>query len=573
MKKTVLIILLVLNPFLLIGAESLKDSELQIIPADTSLILQTSDVNLATRIFKFLFSNSMPSQRDKTNDQIKSFLDKTGIDVLNDDSLSAAGIDVTRKMFFTWSYTDNQRNELVYLPIADEKKLYQQLMKNTRNESQTDGAESKVSSIVYQKYRISNLYSSLNYVVMDNFLIISRSTDRLKTVIDLKNSSEKKGILGSDAFEDFYRNAKNKSAYLWCDNRAVNDIYRIVFPVETSEIASADETETEDEKDQDAKSREDFLKQVNVQNISGIEYLGVELMKTPAGIDLDFSFKMNEKNATSKQLLDLLTCGNVDKSGFMPDAAIYTFVSLDIKKLNQIADTNRTFNQTGAVNRYKQLRFLLDKGMGINLNEDFLPEFKGYFILLQRPELQNPRKNDFLFYIPLENEKSAAKMYKKMAGQLKEFFKDSGAFDEDKIDGTNAITIVDEKGGKIYLAAYKNSLIVGNSSEFIRRGMSGLVDEPKNISESISDTDDKTFLVFRVDMQTAKSFKASLALWSIKNNLNISDFIYKLNLVQVIGKKDNSIVKLKTKFNYFDLAFPVLPATVPNNPDENGGKQ
>lgn len=457
MKKIVLLLIVLLSAVHGSSRESVTGTEIEsITPSSAVLFLKTSKVREFAASVKAMVADFSKEQELKEFfDGINAIRDKTGIDILDGNSLKKAGIDIERKMGFAFfKSTGKSENIIVFLPVIDEKQFplkFVKILKEMNSEKPNLDIYPAITS--YRNNRIYQIRKDVFYTLMEGYFLIAPTGEILKKSIDIKEE----GAGGSSSL-------KGDSVYSGYRDLAKDEYSINIFATKEMIIKAFDSTSAG--AGNPGKGGEKPKTEERPPFLDAIEFGAGGLEYTSRRLKLSVSTSFNGKDQTVNSVLDILRTGISGSGLYLPGAHYNFFMSLDPGNLKELCG-----RPASACSFYTKGINEMEKEYGISYNRDILPNFTGGINV--NIERFNPGSGNekYLLFFPLKDETKTGSMLNRMRKTLKMKQREKGKFGETRIGKRPVFWVLDRKGKKRFYASDKKGLYIGSGTGLIKWGM------------------------------------------------------------------------------------------------------
>jgi hypothetical protein len=457
MKKLHLLLVFILVTGQGIAQDSVTGIEIEsITPSTAILFVKTSKVRKFVATVKELAAD-FPEEKEMKEilESIKSFRDKTGIDALDSNSLSEAGIDVERKMGLAFFESSGKsENIIIFLPVADEKKFplkFVEILKEMNKEKPDLDIYPAITS--YRNSRIYQVRKDIFYTLAGGYFLIAPTGEILKKAIDLQ---EKGAGGGSSLMGDrVYSGYKD----LVDDEYSVNLFATREMVIKAFESTSAGAGNPgKGSVKHDREKRPPFLDAIEF-GAAGLEYSSRRLK-------MSVSTSFNNKDQNINSALDVIKTG-ISRSGlYLPGAHYNFFLSFDPGNLKEVCS-----RPASACSFFIKGVSEMEKEYGISYSRDIVPNFTGGINV--NIEKFNPGSGNerYLLFFPMNDERKTGSMISRMRKTLKRKQREKGKYGETRIGKRPAFWILDSRGKKRFYAFDRRGLYIGSGPDLLRWGM------------------------------------------------------------------------------------------------------
>lgn len=545
-------------------------------PSTATLFLRTPEMEKSLRLINYILKN-MISKKDqgRISEGTEKLKASTGIDPLNPESLSGAGIDVRRPFSVAYLRGDKDAERIVlFIPVKDDNfsaRFVTILRKYYRERPETD-----FNPVItrYKKYKLYRVMGDNYFTAMDGTFVLASSGKVLQRVVDLRLGEGAETPIATEAkYADFKAKMKEGcDINLYITRDFLKEVYEYRLKKQ-AERKTGEKKKKEADDDADAedapkapkkeeKRRDeapmDMLKNqsvpLNPSQFNSLDYLGFGMKSEGDDLVLKAAAAVN-RDHPSARTLEALRPGLVAKTLFAEDVISYYFLSMDLKALEEpcTAAGNREDPLCGI---HESLKKSLMNEMGLGLEEDLAPAFGGFFNLMVRRSDIKGKLDNFVIYFPAVDAGKGRALWKKTRKHFKNKTEEDGEFGEEKIDNIPSFWFRDRKGNKITYLVTENHFYIGNNVEFLRLAMTNRSRAAAGMKhEFMKRTGDPTFMVFYLKLEKDSFFKALLMLLTYNTNPSLYGLISRLDNISLIGEKiDNCLL--------FHAKFKIMPAVI-----------
>ncbi len=427
-----------------------------ITPENAMLFLKTSKVREFVASLKELVRDfSEEKELKEFFDSIHALRDKTGIDILDSNSLGKAGIDVERKIGMAFfKSTGKSENIIIFLPVLDPKQFplkFVEILKEMNKEN--PGIDIYPAITSYRNNRIFQVRKDVFYTLVGGYFLIAPSGELLKKSIDLGEE----GAGGSSSLQD----DRIYSGY----GELTGDEYSINIFATKEMIIKAFES-TSARKGGPGRGGAGLKTEERPPFLDAIEFGAAGLEYSSRRLKLSVSTSFNGENQNVNSVLDVLKTG-ISKNGlYLPGAHYNFFMSLDPGNLRELCS-----QPASACSFYVKGINEMEKEYGISYSRDIVPNFIGGINV--NIERFNPGSGDerYLLFFPMKDETKTRSMLNRMRKTLKMNHREKGKFGETRIGKRSAFWVLDSRGKKRYYISDRKGLYIGSGPGLLRWGM------------------------------------------------------------------------------------------------------
>jgi hypothetical protein len=353
-----------------------------LLPKNAHIIVQTNEIKKTMISVNRFIHGYLNEEKMSILKSINSFKEKTGIDLLDYESLSDNGIDINRKAAIAFYAADRKSKEniIIILPVFDEKAFplkFTEIIKKMKSDGELD-AYPVVTP--YKTWKIYQLRKDMFASTTGGFFILTPKIElvmkTLDTSVNVSNSTASDIIYNSYKLnaglshdvnvyikKDFLADIlgpKKRPVPVSDDNAGINDSVELINAAYN--IAARDKKKKSPGKVKD--SGDDILNAFDYISL-GASFEN-NLFKLVAGANL------NSSDAGAGTLLNLFSTGNKSNALYMKDYFSYVYLSMDLNAIEKYCQGN-----TETCKMYTEAKNEFQKNLGIDFSAEFLPNFKG----------------------------------------------------------------------------------------------------------------------------------------------------------------------------------------------------
>ncbi len=465
---------------------------------------------------KFLDQNDTRALSDMRNEYSKI----SGIDILSPDSLSRAGIDVSRSAGFAYFNEDSiKEGMMVIIPVSGVVKFSDTFVEIIKRMN-ADNKEFNISSSDHRGFRIVRLDKDLFITNIRDYFTIASSPEIVKRAIDL--SFDPSGTLSNDALYRDYLSKRKESGDI--EIFARKEVFAPVFESFTSGDDSPDKND--DGKDKGKKAR---------SHLDSIEYAAAGISLGDKGVRIRTASSLNRDHPVSRMIMGIARTELSPRSLSMGKTLFYLFFSYNLEYINTMCEKPSSF-----CGFYKSTVKKLEMDSGIHIIRDYMPTYGGFINLFIRNINPQTGKGEFTVYVPMSHKATASDIWHRMKGKLQNKYAKTGGFGEGLIG--QAVTFWYKEGTeKIYVIFDKRGIYSGNSQELLKNAMEsremGVENRPDRIKEMM---DRDTFFLVYLNNDSAVT---GLLKSQGSGNPGVSRAADSVKDIYIkLGRKDNFII-------------------------------
>ncbi len=480
------------------------------LPSSVQMFAKTSRIKgLIDSVNSFMNTYLTPELRGKILQSRDEFKNKTGLDLLNADSLRNSGIDVNRTLAFAMYKKKGDTGErmAITIPVVNEKTFplkFVEIIKKSAKEG--EGAESAPVISKIGEYTVYQIKKDMFTTVIDGTFVLASTEDLLKDIISTRASD--RNALVHDPFYQEYQKSFNS----FQDIRVFlgKDMLKEIFSGKTP-VAS------------DGQS---------VFNTVDFACFGASIQPSKLGASLGARIGTDRD---AQLVLSMLKTGEGPRALNVRDVTAYSFLCADLSKLEDLCKKEGTFCK-----EYSKIkRELLEKN-GIDLAGDIIPRFTGMmngFI----GKIESLQSTEFASYFPTKNKGDAVYVWKKVKAHMKSKLTEQGMFGEEKIAGVDAFWFMNNSYKKQYVLASKKGIFMGTTPALIASAMKAGEIGRNTDSPVLKKITDDTFLYVYMSRESLSSIFAMLGAFGLKEAQSLMD---RVGNIYMVGKKRDRFILL-----------------------------
>jgi hypothetical protein len=542
MKKNLIVIvmLLALSPVFGVQEPAVKAGPADLVASTAVLYAETSEIGKSLPVARYFIKNFLPEKKQKeVSDWSAEFRKKTGVDPLDELSLSKAGVDISRSVCFAYLESGEQSERiLIFIPVKNEKtfplKFVDILKKYNKDKP---GADLSPAVTKYKNSAVYQVQKDVFFTSINGYLAVASSGALLHGLIDRNREGTDEAPAATLASDPLFKSFRSRLP-------GCNDL-NVFFKKGFMEGRLR------------APGKGAGQAQVPGE-LEFMEYLALGVKKEGSGVSLQFGVSFERKSREADVFMKLLAPVKPDR--FLPaeGALSYHYISFDLKALSDLC-TGADGKSLRMCSEYGKFISAVEKETGLALERDFIPYFRGYVNVAARKALTAGTMDNFVVYIPMTDEGKAVSLWKGLRSAVKEKYSGEESFGEEKIDAVPSFWFKDKKEIKISFIAFNKGLYAGNNMEFLRTAMSGspgLPDIP--VIECAKAQDAAVVLLSYLKIDSESYLKALLMLLTYNVNPHLYGLVNRIDYLSVVGKRED---------NYFSLNL-----TTTLLPDKAGGQ-
>ena len=509
-----------------------------LIPSTVNFYIKTSIIKKSIKSTAFFIQNFIfKKDSHRIHQWVNWFKKQTDCDTLDPKSLSKVGIDINQSLYIAYENPINKSEKLIiFIPVKNEKNFSLNFIKMLKkiNKDKTDFDLNPITTW-YKDYKTNQILKDIFFTTIDGYFILTSSSKYMRQIIDIKKDREGDSLLESPLYCDYMK--QNNSP---CDlNLFIKKEFFINSYINTLKLE---------------KNRIDInivLSEMEDSYFDLIKYIGCGLKIESGTIDFKVLASINLDCLSAKLLMKIFIPGKLEKSIFVDNPAAYHYLSLNIDTLDML------YNKLEKSSIQKKSNFNILKQFenfcNIDLKEDFIPYFDGFFnISIRKPEIQSDMDN-FIFFFSMKDTSRNNNLWEKIRVAVKNRYKNNNKFGEEKIDNIDSFWFNNYRGDKISFFANENDFYISNNIEFLRVTQNY---NDKNIfdldHEYIKKIDPQTFLISYIRFDTDSFMKNFLLVMAFKIKPQLYNIIKTSDDLFLIGKKID-------KYFTFDCRMKISP--------------
>ena len=457
MKRFLPIIVLLFS--LAVGAQDNVVLE-SIVPGKAVLFIKSAEVKRLTVSARMFMDTLMPDKRrQKAELFIDGFRRKTGIDLLNADSLFEAGVDVDRGAGIA-SFGGEGKNEgtAVFIPARDGKNLSMAFVEILKKISV--GKEPDVYPAVseHRGSRVFQVKSDIFMTMVAGYFVVASRGDIVLEVIDI--AADGKGSLaGNSLYDDFSKTVKGGFDV---------DIFATATMIRNIQKRSEEKGQGAGEKAEDSpeaplngNAGSADITEKGTEPVTWIDYAFLGITMKKGKLDLNVSIKTNGSDPKVMPFLQSLRPASAKNIPGYKNAQIYSMISLWPDKIESAFG-----GKGGPAAVYLSGKKKIQEEWGVDFIREFLPHLDGHFCIIgdKGGGLQGSMVNFF----SMKSKKSGSMIFNKIADRRKGG-EDAGRFGTVKTGGSAICWITDDKMDKTFFAADERGFYTGNDRQLLER--------------------------------------------------------------------------------------------------------
>lgn len=520
-----------------------------ITPASASMFLKTARIKELVGTVKFVSENLLHRDyADKFSKMLENIKAGTGIDPLDPEALTNAGIDVGRSASLA-IYPSGKRNEermLIFIPVLDDKTFPLKFVEILKKMAKTKNADLYPAITEYKNHAVYQSHRDIFTTAMDGVFIIGSTGELLRSVIDARVNGS--GFLAADPLYVEYASRLSKNydlrAYVTRDflkealkrrpkpdGEQKGEQKKVTGgPLDAAGLIEAAYFADASAGGPSVRSELDRL-ETGPSPFNAVDYASLGVKVTPAAVDIDIRARFNSGSGSVNTFLDVIRTGMYGRALEVKNASTYAYVSFDFNRIEELCRKS-----AAGCGYYAQFKDEVREDLGIDFEKDVLPHFSGVLnIVAGEPKGGG---GGYLFFLPMNDAGRTKAVFDKSSAYLREKFKGTARYGADTIGGVQSFWHVDSKNNRIHMLCDGRGLYLGNDRELIGMALAGR--ELRNHQAAggvLSRLGENVF--FLAHMKKDSFFGALLTLYSYRNK-EISGVVNMMSDLNVIGVKDNT---------------------------------
>lgn len=489
-------------------------------PASAICVVKTSRLNkfmtvLNTAIQKF-FPRKEAESIAKKRSEIKA---KTGIDLLDVESLKKAGIDANRSVSLA-VFPKGARGEgqfLIFLPVNDAKVFPLAFIEFFRKASQNTEEYPVITP--YRDFTVYQIGKDIFITSFDGTCAIGSTGEIIRKVIDAK--ADNTGYLAVDPrYADYLnRTPRRGDLSVYMTRELLKEAIKRARP-QISENSGAEhkgskEGETEIDR---------FMK--GPSSFNAVDYASLDLSATGTRVDASVSIKFNEQDTSVNAVMNVIRLGMSGNALYLKGAATYIFLSIDMPKLEEFCSVNAAGCRT-----YQEFKDALYQELGIDIAKDIAPFSNGPInIVAGQPKGAG---GGFCISLPLRDSQSK-KIWNASAAYLKNKYQGTERFG---VSGANTYWYIDGKNVRTSVAWDARGIYLSNDPALLSQTMAAkdMTDAPGNDSLAVRLSKNVFFLAM---IKKDSFFGALLSLYANREPW-LSPLVNQMEELWMVGEKSD----------------------------------
>jgi hypothetical protein len=534
-----------------------------ITPSTAMLFMKTARIKDLLESMNFVANNLLPqSLFDTINKKKDDFKNKTGIDLLDIESLNKTGVDTERTVSLAL-YPSGRRDEnriVLFIPVKNEKTFPLKFVEILKKATGSETLDLYPVITEYRSHTIYQIQKDIFSTAFDGVFILASTGELVRSIIDVKESNS--GYLSLDpkyidylgktkknydirafATRDFFKWAvssmrmprdrireEKKKAEPNKDKQAFGpktlNAARLFNVQHTPEAGADKEGLKKSESDKFFKGPSQF---------NAVDYVSLGAAVRPTDIDIDLAIQFNNTSSGVNTFLELIKTGLSDRALYVKNAATFAYVSIDCNKIEELCRT-----RGAGCAYYAEFKDEIRNELGIDFEREFIPFYSGVVnIIASQPKGSG---GGYVLYFSMIDPAHNKVMWDKIAAYLKEKFKNTDRFGYEKIGAADSFWYIDSKNSKIYFVYDTRGMYIGNDTELVNTALSS-----KTIKEAPPGDDIIQKLgnnVFFLSFIKKESFFGALIMLQAFRNKELSAIVEKMTDIYVIGEKIDSYISL-----------------------------
>ncbi|MFC1668844.1 hypothetical protein ACFL20_00510 [Spirochaetota bacterium] len=531
-----------------------------ITPSEAILFLKTSKISRLVQTSKFIIDNILSEKQKLQAVQGRdSFRKKTGIDLLEVQSIGSKGLNTDKRMGLAILKKVNNRDRLIiFIPVIDGKSFPLKFVEIIKSINMNKGDLDIYPAItMYKNNRIYQMRKDVFATSSKGYFVIASTGKLIKNVVDLADDSSKS--LASDTlYADYLKNKKGHYDFnFFVKREMLIDIFKrgllrrkkrdnikkpsLIFNdknIYGAVLKNKGEMDESYRMVQFSKKRSGGVSPFESVNYALLG-AGVESNRFKVYVGAD----LNVLNPLVNIATSLIKTGNAGKSLYLQDATGYSFLSLNFKDFEKICKTSGP-----GCKEYVGLKKAVKMETGIDLAVDFIPYYSGIVnVLLGKSE--GFGMNNIAAYLPMNSYAKSKALWLKAKKYFKSKYVKSKGFGETKINGKNVFWFAGKDRQRRYFYADKRGIYIADKLPFLKTIIKSKELGEVQISHILIEkmTKDVFFLAYVKD----KSFLNNLMKMQTMRNRDIGSAVARIGDIFIIlgGKKNLFTVELDVELN------------------------
>ncbi len=515
-----------------------------ILPKNALIIAQTNEIKKTIISANRLINGYLNDEKMSLLKSLNEFKEKTGIDLLDYESLSDNGIDIKRKAAIAFYAADRKSKEniIIILPVYDEKAFplkFTEVIKKMKS-----GGDLDAYPVVtpYKSWKIFQIRKDMFASTAGGYFILAPKGELVMNALDASVSIE-----NSTATDTVYNNYKLNAGLSHDVNVYIKKDFLadILGPKKKPVPASDDNAGVNDNAElinagyviaarNKKKKTPGGVKDSSDDILNAFEYISVgasfedNLFKLVAGANL------NGSDAGAGTLLSMFTTGKKNDALYIKDYLTYSYLSMDLNAVEKYCQGN-----TEICKIYDDAKKEFKKNLGIDFAADFLPNFKGVinFIITDISD-EKEELGKLIVFLPMNTPAASKVILDKLNANLSKGIGEK--LIKKNISGVN-VSIISTGEGKnknIMFFSTDKGIFVVNDEKLVETALKAEVLGSGATSELSDNISGDMFLYTDVNPSFVDKAKGMLKKMSSKYS-EVLNMIHGLNL---IGRKKGSFM-------------------------------
>lgn len=558
-----------------------KADPASLIPQSAILFAETSEISKSIQTADFFINKLLPEQTSKgVIDWQKNFKARTGVDLLDAGSLSKSEVDVSRPLCMAYLFSGNEKEKILLLiPVKNEKTSPLKFVDILKKYNQKNKALDLNPAVTqYKGLAIYQVLKDIFFTATDGYLVLGSSGELIKEIIDKKSAKDSLSLATDPNFISYREKNKDRNDLdVYMKKEFIdelnkkgpqipeekkdgdeklkqgrdNDAYLNSKPGLVNVKNDVEDTETDTNTDTDIDTGAAIAVPYNPADLDFIEYISLGLRKEKSGLSFKLGASLKKDAPAATVFAKLLKTGATVELLSADGALSYHYVAADLQAIDAVCKDGKG-NLEKLCARYAKAKEGINKDLGFDISKDFIPYFNGYVNIVVRKAKVSGNIDNFILFVPMNNEEKCQALWKKLRSFIKSKNKSAQAYGEEKIDNMPSFWFKDMKGNKVIFIAIEKGLYILNNSEFLRVAINNKINSLKETKiESLKDQGDDIFMASYIKIDSESYVKALLMLLVYQSSPNMANFINKINDITLTGKRVE---------NYFSIYFSLTLA-------------
>jgi hypothetical protein len=535
-------------------------------PSQAILFMKTSRIKNFIESLGFVAANLLPqaiaAKFTKIREELKN---KTGIDLLDMESLEKAGLDTSRTASLAL-YPSGRRNErriIVFIPVKNEQTFPLKFVEILKKMSGGENLDLFPVVTEYRNRPIYQIQKDIFSTAFEGVFILTSTGELIRGVIDVKENNS--GYLSLDPLYIDYTGRAKKNYDLRAF--AARDFLKKIVhpgkkPDDTIRKEKKDGAPPKDKADvgpsalngfnpallryvADGGGGKEGMKKSNKSEsekffegpalLNSVDYASMGVTIKPADIDIDLSARFNKTDERVNTFLDFIKTGLIEKALFFKDAATFAYFSIDCNKIEELCR-----DRAAGCAYYFEFKNEIREELGIDFEKEFIPYHSGVFnIIAGQPKGSG---GGYVIYLSMNDPGRNKSIYDAIAGHLKKKYNGTTRFGNSKIAGVESIWYIDSKNARIHIAHDSRGMYMGNDTELMSAALTA-----RTVKEAPAGDDLIKKLgagVFFLASIKKESFFGALIMLHAYRSKEIGPIVDKMTDLYVVGEKIENYLTL-----------------------------